>query len=62
MNGLGNLSNLTNLGNLPKELLKDSDNLLILAIIFMLIKEKKDTNEEVNKPLLIALLSILMQK
>jgi len=41
--------------NSPLEILKDSDNVLILIFIFMLMKEKA------NKPLLFALMSILMQ-
>jgi len=40
--------------NIP-EMLKDSDNVLILVLILMLMKEKS------NMPLIVALMSILMQ-
>jgi hypothetical protein len=47
-------------GNSPQDfaqkLLNDSDNVLILALILMLIKQKS------NKALIIALMSILMQE
>jgi hypothetical protein len=49
----------TNRGGMPQniltDLLKDTDNILILVLIFMLMKEKA------NQPLVIALLSVLMQ-
>ena len=42
-------------GSMPG-FLKDSDNLLIIGLLFMLMKEKS------NKALIIALMSILMQE